>query len=303
MCPTTVQRPDQVAPATEVARRYIDAWNSRSPAAIAEMFGEDGTYSDPATNGPLTGTGIAQFAQSLFSAFPDLGFEITSLAGTGADVVLEWIMTGTNTGSLRGVLPPTGKKIAVPGVDVIRVSGGRIASLRGYFDRQSLMEQLGLQVVVQPHQAGPVSFGVSTRVRSGDIATPGGLALTMIEARTDEEVQEVRSQSRKIMMGMPPIPGFLSFTGIVVGHRLYTMSTWTEPEQAHQIMANEEHRKATATMFNENLGRAFHTSIWAPVRIGPRWQRCESCNRMIAGEEGIKICSCGAPLPEVEPYW
>jgi steroid delta-isomerase-like uncharacterized protein len=294
---------EQVAHATDVARRYVEAWNRRSPDAIAAMFGEDGTYTDPVTNGPLRGTAIAEFAAGFFAAFPDLEFEITSNVGTGADVVLEWIMTGTNTGSLRGLLPPTGKRIALPGIDMIRVSGGRIASLRGYFDRQTMMEQLGLQVVVQPQQAGPVSFGVSTRVRSGDAATPGGLALTMIEARTDEEVQEIRLQARQIMVGMPPMPGFLSFMGIVIGRRLYTLSAWTAPEHAHQVMSNEEHRKATAAMFKNNTGTAFHSSIWAPIRIGPRWRRCQSCKRMIMGEEETRICQCGAALPEAEPYW
>ena len=146
---------------TEVARRYIEAWNSRVPAAISGMFLEDGTYSDPVTQGALTGDAIAQYAAALFAAFPDLSFEITSNVEAGAGVVLEWIMSGTNTGSLRG-LPPSGARIAVPGIDVIQVSAERIASLRGYFDRQALPEQLGFQVVVQPHQVGPITFGVSS---------------------------------------------------------------------------------------------------------------------------------------------
>jgi len=302
MGPTHVQSPDEVAHATDVARQYIDAWNQRSPDAIAEMFSRKGTYTDPVTGGPLTGASIAQFAEGLFSAFPDLGFEITSIVETGTGVVLEWMMTGTNSGSLRGLLPPTGKTIALPGIDVIRVRDGRIDSLRGYFDRQTMMEQLGLQVVVQPHQAGPVSFGVSTRLRSGDTATPGGLAVTMIEARTDDEVQEIRAFARRIMLGMLPMTGFLSVSGIVVGRRLYTVSAWTAPEQAHQIMANEEHRKATAALFRDNLSTGFHSSIWARVRIGSRWQRCQSCNRMIAVEE-TTTCQCGAALAELAPYW
>ena len=50
--------------ATEVARRYIDAWNARSSEAIVEMFLESGTYSDPVTNGPLTGHAIARYVGS-----------------------------------------------------------------------------------------------------------------------------------------------------------------------------------------------------------------------------------------------
>ena len=152
---------------TEVARRYIEAWNERSPTAINDMFLEGGTYTDPVTRGALTGSAIGGFAEGLFQSFPDLSFEITSNAESATGVVLEWTMRGTNTGSLSG-LPPTGARIAQPGIDVIRVSGDKVRSVRAYFDRQTMLDQLGLQVVVQPHQVGPVTFGTSTRLRSGE---------------------------------------------------------------------------------------------------------------------------------------
>jgi steroid delta-isomerase-like uncharacterized protein len=294
--------PEALMQSTEVARRYIEAWNSRSPAAIAGMFLEDGTYSDPVTDGPLTGAAIARFAETLFTSFPDLGFEISSNVETGGGVVLEWIMSGTNTGSLRG-LPPTGKRIAVPGIDVIRVSGDRIASLRGYFDRHTMLEQLGVQVVVQPYQVGPITFGVSTRVRSGNTATPGAFSLTMIDAGSDEEVQEIRNYSRRIMLQMPSMPGFLTFLGAVLARRLYTVSAWTGPEEAHGILLDGAHKEASAAFFKGGLGTAFHSSIWTPYRISPRWLRCSSCDRMVGVEEDTRSCRCGATLPESQPFW
>jgi steroid delta-isomerase-like uncharacterized protein len=288
--------------ATEVVRRYIDAWNARSPSEIAGMFLESGSYTDPATGGSLTGDAIARFAAELFTAFPDLSFEITSNGEAPAGVVVQWIMRGTNSGSLRG-LPPTGRQIALPGIDVIRVSEGKIACLLGYFDRQTMLEQLGLQVVVQPHQIGPVTFGVSTRLRSGNPITPGAFSLTMVDARSDAEVQEIRLYSRRIMQQMPSMPGFLTFLGAVVGRRLYTVSAWSEPEQAHRIMLEGAHKEASAAFVKGNLGTAFHSSIWVPHKISPRWLRCSSCDRMVAAEEDSRACTCGAALPEPEPFW
>ena len=93
--------------ATEVARRYIEAWNARTPSEIAGMFLESGTYTDPVTAGPLTGDAIAQFAADLFSAFPDLSFEITSNVETPAGVVLEWLMK-RNQYRQSARPPPTG---------------------------------------------------------------------------------------------------------------------------------------------------------------------------------------------------
>ncbi len=287
---------------TEVARRYIDAWNTRSPAAINGMFLEGGTYTDPVTNGPLTGSAIGNFAEGLFGSFPDLSFDITSNAETASGVVLEWTMRGTNTGSLRG-LPPTGARIAQPGIDVIRVSGDKVASVRGYFDRQTMLDQLGLQVVVQPHQIGPITFGVSTRVRSGSNATPGAFSLTMVDARSDEEVQQIRMYSRRILLGMPSMPGFLSFLGAIVGQRLYTVSAWSDPESARSVMRDPAHKEASSEFHRGELGTAFHSSIWTPHHFSERWMRCPSCGHMNAAQQGQNACGCGSVLPELAAFW
>jgi steroid delta-isomerase-like uncharacterized protein len=285
---------------TEVARRYVDAWNIRSPAAINGMFVEGGTYTDPVTKGPLTGAAIGGFAEGLFVPFPDLTFEITSNEETASGVVLEWTMRGTNTGSLSG-LPPTGAQIAQPGIDVIRVSGDKVLSVRGYFDRQTMLDQLGLQVVVQPHQVGPITFGTCTRVRSGSNATPGAFSLTMVDARSDEEVQEIRMYSRRIMLGMPSMPGFLSFLGATAGRRLYTVSAWTGPEEARCVMRDQAHKEASSEFLRGELGSAFHSSIWTPHQMSARRIRCPSCGR-VTGSKESGACACGAPLPELS-FW
>ena len=287
---------------TEVARRYIDAWNLRSPAAISEMFMEGGTYTDPVSKGALTGSAIGSFAEALFAAFPDLNFEITSNAESGSGVILEWTMRGTNTGSLSG-LPPTGAKMAQEGIDVIRLIGDKVLSVRGYFDRQTMLGQLGLQIVVQPHQAGPITFGTSTRVRSGSNATPGAFSLTMVDARSDEEVQEIRMYSRRIMLGMPSMPGFLSFLGAVVGHRLYTVSAWTRPEDARHIMRHEAHKEASSGFLAGKLGAAFHSSIWTPHHMSERWIRCPLCGRATEVRDDGTACTCGEMLPEISAFW
>ena len=76
-----------------LATAYFDAWNARDAAAIVATFAELGTYSDPTTNGPLTGGAIGTYASGLWQAFPDLEFEVRSTAQTASDkVVAEWTM-------------------------------------------------------------------------------------------------------------------------------------------------------------------------------------------------------------------
>ena len=150
----------------DIARRYVDAWNARDTTRLAASFREGGTYEDPNTGGPIGTGGLSAYAAALFAAFPDLTFEDAGMRRVSeSELQFAWIMKGTNRGSLRG-LPPTGASIALPGLDLIKVCDDGVAQVRGYFDRQSLMEQLGLQVAVQPFSAGPIRFGICTQVRS-----------------------------------------------------------------------------------------------------------------------------------------
>src|SRR5687768_88538 len=139
----------------DVAQQYFDAWQRHDGAGIVATFAEGGTYSDPATGHPLSGPAIAGYAGNLWAAFPDLSFELLSVAPAGeGTIAAQWLMRGTNSGSMRG-LPPTGRPVALPGADFIQIEGNKIRSVQGYFDTRTLSEQLGLQTVVQPYTAGP----------------------------------------------------------------------------------------------------------------------------------------------------
>lgn len=287
----------------EIARRYVDAWNARDTARLAATFREGGTYQDPSTGGPLATEALSAYAAGLFAAFPDLEFEAVSCRECGpGEVVFAWTMTGTNRGSLRG-LPPTGSRIALPGVDLITVRDDGVERVQGFFDRATLMEQLGVQVVVQPHSAGPIRFGVCTQVRSGNAGEPGALALTMIEARSDAEVQPIRDVSRRIMMELPGMPGFLSFQGAVVGRRLTTVTLWETPEAARQVMREANHKKASADLFGGSIAGAFHSSTWALQRLGELWVRCPECGGLRDVRASAE-CRCGVVAAEERPpFW
>jgi len=288
--------------AMEAARRYVAGWNARDAAGLAAAFRPGGTYEDPNTGGPNGRDALGAYASALWTAFPDLSFdEVGWQEGSGDEVTFRWIMRGTNRASLRG-LPPTGATIALPGVDVISVCDEAVERVVGYFDRTTLMEQLGVMSVVQPHAVGPVHFGTCTRVRSTSQAPPGAVVLTMIEARSDPEVQQIRELSRRIMLRLPAMPGFLSFQGTVVGHRLSTVTLWESAEAARQVMREANHREGTARMFGGELGQAFHASTWTLDRLGELRVRCPECGRI---RDGVAMpgCDCGARAGERPAYW
>ena len=289
--------------AVQIAQRYFDAWNQHDAAAIMAMFSEGGTYDDPATPGPLTGAAIGAYAQALWDAFPDLSFDIVSIAENASGLVAaEWLMKGTNTGPFNG-LPPTGAAVALSGADFIRAGADKIQSVQGYFDSGALPLALGLDVIVQPKAIGPFGFGTSVRASSGSTATPAAFSITWLEARTDEEREKVTESSRKIAVEMLTMPGFISWVGATVGDRMMTITAWETTDAMAPLMKGGEHRSAAGRTFSPELSRGVATGVWIPARLNPRWIRCTACSKMVDSEKTGGKCGCGAALPAPLAYW
>ena len=81
--------------------------------------------------------------QGLFAAFPDISFSIASAGLAAPDfVAAQWIMRGTNSGSMMG-LPPTGKPIELHGADFIRVATAASRASRATSTRASFPSRSG----------------------------------------------------------------------------------------------------------------------------------------------------------------
>lgn len=289
--------------AIEAVDAYFNAWNARDAAAILASLGEDGTYQDPTTEGPISGAALKGYIEALWAGFPDLAFEKKSRAETGGGrVAAEWIMRGTNSGSFRG-LPPTGKSIECTGADFFETANGKVTSVVGYFDPVAFPRQLGLQVIVQPEQVGPFRFGTSVAVQSGSTQAPGAFSVTQIEALDEDKAVEVREASRQIMVEMLKAPGFIGATVGKIGPRQYTLSAWTDSEAPAEFMRQGGHAEAMKTFFAGTLARSAYTSVWSPERINPYWVRCESCGTMHDADKSGPTCGCGAQVPDHPPYW
>jgi len=80
-------------------------------------------------------------------AFPDASIEVKTVIAEGDHVVAEVVGRGTHTGTLPGPtgdIPPTGRRIELPLVEVYRFREGKILEMRYYFDAFSFFRQLGL---------------------------------------------------------------------------------------------------------------------------------------------------------------
>lgn len=81
-------------------------------------------------------------------AFPDGKLATSLMVEEGNTVVAEWTWTATHTGPLPmpdgSEIPATGKRVESPGVSVLTMRDGKLASERDYSDSAPFMRQLGL---------------------------------------------------------------------------------------------------------------------------------------------------------------
>jgi len=285
-----------------VAQSYFDGWNRRDPEAVLATMASNGTYTDPTTGGPLSGEAFVGYMKGLFSVFPDVSFEIGSAGLAAPDLVAaQWIMRGTNTGSMYG-LPPTGKSIELKGADFIRVAGGKIRSVDGYFDSSEVPKQLGLRVIVQPTSVGPFEFGISTRVSTNRNTKPGAFSITAIAPRDADDENGIREFSREIAAEMLSMKGFIGWVGVTVANRMLTISAWENASDPEQLMERGKHPEAMKQFF-ARLGGSAYTSVFTADHINTLWVRCPSCHVMADHATRKGTCACGATLPAPMVYW
>ena len=288
--------------ALAAANRYFDAWNGRSADGIVAAIQPAGTYEDPMSGGPLAGAELARYAGTLFEAFPDLSFEIVSAAETGADsVAAQWVMRGTNTGSMRGA-PPTGKSIELAGADFIWTNGNLVTSVKGYFDSAAVPRQLGMQVIVQSDAVGPVQFGTSAYLSLGKRTQPGAFSITSLRVRSEAEVEKIRAYGERILRELPGMKGFISAVTGRAGSHMFTVTAWETPDDLKRIHTGA-HREALKSFFGPDLTSGGVTSVWTPHRMNTIWVRCTECGAMSATRGDGSMCRAGHLLPAPPPQW
>ena len=78
------------------------------------------------------------------AGFPDMHLHVEDVLPSGDKVVARVTITGTHDGELMGI-PPTGRSISVPLIDIIRFDDDGIALEHwGVFDAMGMMQQLGV---------------------------------------------------------------------------------------------------------------------------------------------------------------
>lgn len=129
----------------QVARRYFAAVTARDldamvacwrPGALDVLHGQAEL---------IAPDGIRAYFSDLFGAFPDFAFEVVSTTAEDDRCAVRWRATGTFAGPGRfQEFEPNGARIAIEGVDVVRVADGLVVGNDAYLDGADVARQIGV---------------------------------------------------------------------------------------------------------------------------------------------------------------
>ena len=123
-----------------VQRFFEEVINQRNLAALDQFVTPGGVNHTVPAGLPEEAN---QFLGLYLNAFPDVKATVEDLMTDGDKVVARVSYRGTHQGTFRGI-PPTGKQIAVMGINIFRIANGKLVEHWGITDRLAVLHQLGV---------------------------------------------------------------------------------------------------------------------------------------------------------------
>lgn len=128
------------SPKELVLRMHEELLRTRDPDRVEDFFAPGFVSHNTPPGLPEGVEGVKLFFGMFREALADLDVTIDDLVADGDRVAVATTTTGRHEGELFGVAP-TGRRVAVTGIDMVRVDG-RIVEHRGLTDTIGLLRQL-----------------------------------------------------------------------------------------------------------------------------------------------------------------
>ena len=126
-----------------VRQLYEEVFNKKNLAAIDDYFAANVVDHSLPPGAPGGIEGVKLTIGMFVGAFPDMHMTVEDLIAEEDRVMARWTLRGTHQGASLG-MPPTGKQFSIPGVSIVRLSGGKSVEQWVVHDQFSMLQQLGL---------------------------------------------------------------------------------------------------------------------------------------------------------------
>ena len=127
-----------------VVTAMVEAINDRDLDRLDTLVADDIVRHSAATEG-VSVDNLDQFKDFLrtdFDGIPDSVITIDLIFGNSEYVALRAIYSGTQTGQV-GPFPPTGKRVELPYLGILRIADGKISEMWVEWDNMFMLTQLG----------------------------------------------------------------------------------------------------------------------------------------------------------------
>jgi steroid delta-isomerase-like uncharacterized protein len=160
----TIASPPKQASNGELVRWAFERLNDRDVTPLRQFWTDDTVehFPDRTCRGPDE---IGAYFEDAFRAIPDWHMEVVSLVEQGDDVFVQWHLTGTHEGPLLGI-EPTGKPLAIDGIDHFVVRDGKVVSNFVVVDQLDYARQIGMMPAdgSAPDRAMKAAFNARTKL-------------------------------------------------------------------------------------------------------------------------------------------
>ncbi|MFZ1311475.1 MAG: ester cyclase [Chitinophagaceae bacterium] len=139
--------PEKADPVAANIKMYSQVWDEIMNKGKLDLFNDSNFTKDVvmhASPSDIVGIDSARaYYANFITGFSNIQFTIKDIFGQGEKLVKHWNFKGTHSGNFFGI-PATGKSVSLDGTTLVRMSNGKIAEERDFFDNMDFMTQLGL---------------------------------------------------------------------------------------------------------------------------------------------------------------
>jgi predicted ester cyclase len=125
-----------------IREHFEQIWNNKDASGIERFIARDYRGFDAAER--ISGiAGYKQHFETITTAFADLRITIEVLMTEENREAARWFVEATHTGRL-GNIPPTGKRVHMTGIAIVRTSNDQIVEEHANSDALGLLTQIGV---------------------------------------------------------------------------------------------------------------------------------------------------------------
>jgi steroid delta-isomerase-like uncharacterized protein len=123
---------------------WATAVNSGDVDQVLALYTDDALWEEVAIGLAAQGPDeIGAHLDRLFTAVPDITFDVTGGFVAGDRAVVEWVVSGTYTSDFPGLPPAAGQHFSFRGASVFELADGKIRRYTEYWDAYVFLVQLG----------------------------------------------------------------------------------------------------------------------------------------------------------------